>query len=119
MAATGFAPNLHQIPPVLHPPAAAAARRPATLAGMDDIGGPTLWQRLRRPSTLVFIGAGLLAADPLRWLPATWMDATLPAGLRVAAALVLATTLLWRLRRPRRRDVHVLVLPPRASRREH
>jgi exosortase/archaeosortase family protein len=90
MAATGFAPNLHQIPPVLHPPAAAAARRPATLAGMDDIGGPTLWQRLRRPSTLVFIGAGLLAADPLRWLVATWTDATYNReGLYVALAVAL------------------------------
>ena len=37
---------------------------------------PALWQRLRRPSTLGFLGAGLLAADPLRWLASTWTDAT-------------------------------------------
>jgi exosortase/archaeosortase family protein len=55
---------------------------------MQDIGGPTLRQRLRRPSTLVFLGAGLLAADPLRWLVATWTDATYnPEGLYVALAV--------------------------------
>jgi len=35
-----------------------------------------LRRRLRRPSTLVFLCAGLLAADPLRWLLATRTDAT-------------------------------------------
>ena len=61
---------------------------------MQDIGGPTLWQRLRRPSTLVFLGAGLLAADPLRWLVATWTDATYnPEGLWVALAV--AALALW------------------------
>jgi len=33
-------------------------------------------RRLRRPSTLVFLCAGLLAADPLRQPTATWTDAT-------------------------------------------
>ena len=61
---------------------------------MEDIGGPTPWQRLRRPSTLVFLGAGLLAADPLRWLVATWTDATYnPEGLWVALAV--AALALW------------------------
>jgi hypothetical protein len=78
---------------------------------------------LRRPSTLVMLCAGLLAADPLRLLPPAWVGATLPDGLRVAAAAVLLGALLWRLaprgRRGRSREVHVLVLPPNASRREH
>lgn len=86
----------------------------------DTDSPPSLWHRLRRPSTLLMLGAGLLAADPLRWLPEAWTGATLPGALRAAAAAVLAATLLWRmgrLRRGRRREVDVLVLPPRASRR--
>jgi exosortase/archaeosortase family protein len=64
------------------------------LAGMEYLTGPTLAQRLRRPSTLVFLGAGLLAADPLRWLVATWTDATYnPEGLWVA--LTVAALALW------------------------
>lgn len=56
MAATGLAPNLHQVPRRLHRSAAGAARPPPMLAGM-----------LRRPSPSVSTpGAGLLAADPLR-----------------------------------------------------
>ena len=80
--------------------------------------GPGRWQRLRRPSTLVMLGAGLLAADPLRFL-AAGMDATLPGFVRGAAALVLLVTLGWVVatRPRRRREVEVLVLPPRASRR--
>jgi exosortase/archaeosortase family protein len=55
---------------------------------------PALWHRLRRPSTLVFLGAGLLAADPLRWLIETWTDATYnPEGLWVALAA--AALALW------------------------
>jgi len=83
---------------------------------MQDLHAPRFF---RRPSTLVILCAGLLAADPLRWLPAAWMDATLPGGVRLAGAAVLAATLLWRLagrtRRARDREVHVLVLPPRSS----
>lgn len=89
---------------------------------MPDLypAAPTLWHRLRRPSTLLMLVAGLLAADPLRWLPEAWTGATLPDPLRAAAAAVLAATLLWRVGRRRhaqRREVEVLVLPPRASRR--
>ena len=77
---------------------------------------PGRWHVLRRPSTLVMLCAGLLAADPLRLLPASWMDATLPAGARLSAALVLVVTLLWRMtgRRRHGREVRVLMLPPRA-----
>lgn len=69
---------------------------------------------LRRPSTVVFLGAGLLATDPLRWLLAPWTDATLPAWLRIAAVVVMAAVLLWRIPGRRRRgpgrEVEVLVL---------
>jgi hypothetical protein len=58
----------------------------------------TLWQRLRRPSTLALLGAGLLAADLLRRL-AAWTDATFAALLAGAVVALLA---LWRLRRPAR-----------------
>jgi len=65
---------------------------------------PALWQRLRRPSTLVFLGAGLLAADPLRWLVATWTDATYnPEGLWVVLAV--ATLAAWSGLSARRREV--------------
>lgn len=77
-------------------------------------------QLLRRPSTYVFLGAGLLAADPLRWLLAAWTDATLPGPVRGAAALVALAALAWGLAsrgRRHRREVELLVLPPRASRR--
>lgn len=64
--------------------------------------------------------AGLLAADPLRWLPPAWLDATLPPGLRVVALAVLLGVALWRIgrrnRRGRGREVEVLVLPSRISR---
>lgn len=64
---------------------------------------PALWHRLRRPSTLVFLGAGLLAADPLRWLLDTWTDATYnPEGLWVALAV--AALALWSLLSARRRE---------------
>ena len=64
---------------------------------------PALWHRLRRPSTLVFLGAGLLAADPLRWLLATWTDATYnPEGLWVALAV--AALAAWSLLSARRRE---------------
>ena len=64
---------------------------------------PALWHRLRRPSTLVFLGAGLLAADPLRWLLDTWTDATYnPEGLWVALAV--AALALWSLLSARRRQ---------------
>lgn len=73
------------------------------LEGMQDIDGPTLRQRLWRPSTLVFLGAGLLAADPLRWLVATWTDATYnPEGLWVA--LTVAALALWSFTSARRRE---------------
>jgi exosortase/archaeosortase family protein len=64
---------------------------------------PALWHRLRRPSTLVVLGAGLLAADPLRWLLATWTDATYnPEGLWVALAV--AGLALWSGLSARRRE---------------
>lgn len=64
---------------------------------------PALWHRLRRPSTLVILGAGLLAADPLRWLLATWTDATYnPEGLWVALAV--AGLALWSGSSARRRE---------------
>lgn len=64
---------------------------------------PALWQRLRRPSTLVILGAGLLAADPLRWLLTTWTDATYnPEGLWVALAV--AALALWSGTSTRRRE---------------
>lgn len=56
---------------------------------------------LRRPSTWVVLGAGLLAADPLRWLIGTWTDATYnPEGLAVAAVVVLLA--LWSFTSPLR-----------------
>ena len=62
---------------------------------------PAFWQALRRPSTLVILGAGLLAADPLRWLLSTWTDATYnPEGLWVALAVLLLA--LWSALSPRR-----------------
>ena len=72
------------------------------------------WQRLRRPSTLVLIGAGLLAADRLRWLPAAWTDATLFAAAGLALALGMVWLLMLQRRRPRHhREVQVVVLPLR------
>lgn len=39
--------------------------------------------------TLIMLGAGLLAADPLRWLLGTWTDATYnPQGLWIAALVL-------------------------------
>ena len=72
------------------------------------------WLRLRRPSTLALLGAGLLAADLLRRL-APWTDATLAAALLVPAVALLA---LWRLRRTRRAraPATVAVLPPASAR---
>jgi hypothetical protein len=78
---------------------------------MQDIGGPTLRQRLRRPSTLVFLGAGLLAADLLRRL-APWTDATLAA----LSLVLLLGALLARRPRPARNRETVAVLLPAASR---
>lgn len=65
---------------------------------MRDLTGPGLLPALRarlvRPSTLVILGAGLLAADPLRWLATTWTDATYnPEGLWVA--LLVAVLAAW------------------------
>lgn len=75
---------------------------------MQEIQGhgfaPALWQRLRRPSTLVILAAGLLAADPLRWLFTTWTDATYnPEGLWVALAA--AALALWSGLSARRREL--------------
>ena len=70
-----------------------------------------VWQGLRRPSTWILLGAGLLAADRLRWLPAAWTDATL---LLLAALLSLTlglARLLTRTRAAHRREVQVLALP--------
>ena len=74
---------------------------------------------LWRPSTVVFLGAGLLAADPLRWLLAPWTDATLPAFVRIAAVIVMFVVVAFRVSGRRRRgpgrEVEVLVLPPRCA----
>jgi hypothetical protein len=71
---------------------------------------PALWHRLRHPSTLVMLGAGLLAADRLRWLPPAWAGAT---SLVLALLVVLlGFALLRRLRQARDREVQLLVLPP-------
>ena len=75
-----------------------------------------LWHRLRRPSTLLLLGAGLLAADRLRRLDQPWTDATpwLLGGLAVA----LSSLLLLRARRPARRVRSreiVAVLPSMAA----
>jgi len=75
----------------------------------------TLWQRLRRPSTLALLGAGLLAADLLRRL-AAWADATFATLL---AGAVVAVFALWRLRRPARharsRETVAVLLPTAAK----
>ena len=69
------------------------------------------WQRLWRPSTWIMLGAGLLAADRLRWLPAAWTDTTLIA-LCAALTLGLGLALQWlQLRGARRREVRVVSLP--------
>jgi hypothetical protein len=77
---------------------------------IDEPHSP-FWHRLRRPSTLVLLGAGLLAADLLRRL-APWTDATF---IGLTAALALALLALWRLRYPTRRSrgpARVAVLLP-------
>ena len=62
---------------------------------------------LRRPSTVLSACAGLLAADPLRWLAGSWAAATL-TGLAAVLAVAWARQ---RLRDGRRYAVAVL-LPP-------
>ena len=91
-----------------------------------------LAQRFWRPSTLCVIGAGLLAADPLRWLVCAWTGAAfhpLPAAAAAGAGLLaLALALKWRARRRRhaaeRVVLHAASLPGRereviARRRNH
>ncbi|HUR40456.1 MAG TPA: hypothetical protein VM240_04740 [Verrucomicrobiae bacterium] len=65
-----------------------------------------------RPSTIAFIGAGLLTADRLRWLPEAWTGATTFTGV----ALLAVAFWLVRPRGTRRREVEVLSLPPRLLR---
>jgi len=67
-----------------------------------------LRDRLRRPSTLALLGAGLLAADLLR-RPEAWTDATFGGFV---LALGLALWVLWRRRAPARsRETHFVLLP--------
>ena len=72
----------------------------------------------RRPSTWLLLGAGLLAADRLRWLPTAWTGATLFAA-GTLLALSLALLLVRGTRRARRREVRVLVLPLSKNRDAH
>jgi len=65
----------------------------------------------RRPSTCFFLlGAGLLAADRLRWLPTAWTGAIL---ITACGLLVLGLTLLFGRdsRDAHRREVRIVILP--------
>ena len=69
---------------------------------------------LRRPSTWVLLGAGLLAADLLRApLNGGWSDATRFFGC-VLLILALAARF-WPRRTPHKREVEMLALPSRAK----
>lgn len=67
---------------------------------------------LRRPSTWLVLGAGLLTADLLRSPVGAWTDAAHFFGGLLLAICALA---LWRRRKPHRREVELLALPARAK----
>ncbi len=55
-----------------------------------------LIERIWRPSTLILIGAGLLASDPLRWLGTTWTDAAYNSqGAWIALTVVALAVWSW------------------------